>query len=95
MAKPIEEGCFAEITGSMTVADGTVVQIICEGEADERGYPIWIISEKFPNPAGVMTNLCYEYFLKRVDGDDKELCTDWSDIKFTTNWVPDGLMEYV
>jgi len=91
MDKPIEVGCFAEIAGSQTPFDGEIVQVLFEEQADERGNPIWVISEEFPNPAGFMTNRCYERFLRRIDGDDKELCTDWTDIEFTTGWVPDGL----
>lgn len=95
MSKAIEVGCFAEIQGSMTVADGTVVQVLFEEQPDEQGYPIWVISEEFANPAGEMTDRCYEYFLKRIDGDDREPCVDWEDIAFTTNWTPDGLKEHV
>ncbi len=95
MSKSIEVGCFAEITGSKTPFDGEIVQVLFESEADKHGNPIWIISEEFPNPAGFMTDKCYGSFLKRIDGDEKELCTDWADIKFTTNWLPDKLVEVV
>jgi hypothetical protein len=93
MSKPIEVGCFAVIEGSMTPADGTLVQVLFDHEPDARGYPIWVISEEFANSSGEMTDRCYEYFLTRVDGGNHELCTDWEDIAFTTGWTPDGLTE--
>lgn len=92
MDKPIEVGCFAEIIGSSTVHDGTVVQVLFYSHDDE-GMATWVIDQEFENPAGQMTDRCYEHFLRRVDGNDKELCTDWTDIEFTTGWVPDGLKE--
>jgi len=94
MSKRIEAGCFAEIQGSMTAADGTVVQVMSEGQSDAQGYAIWVINEEFPNPAGVMTNHCYEYFLHRLDGDVGELCTDWADVYRTCGeFIPDHLEE--
>lgn len=93
MSKSIEVGCFAQIEGSMTPFDGEIVQVLFEDSPDKNGYPVWVISEEFPNSAGFMTDRCYEYFLKRVDGDNKELCTDWSDIEFTTGWLPEALKE--
>jgi len=65
--------------------------VLFEEQPDKKGNPIWVISEEFPNPAGFMTDRCYEYFLHRID-DDTELCTDWADIKITTGWIPDGLL---
>ncbi len=94
MEKPIEVGCWAEIRGSMTVADGTLVQVLFYSHEDE-GMPTWVINKEFANPAGQMTDRCYEYFLHRVDGDDKELCTDWEDIMSTTGWDPRKQVEPV
>jgi len=91
MDKPIEAGCFAEIVGSSTVHDGTVVQVHFQA-IDDGGVPAWYIDQEFENPDGIMTDRCYEHFLRRVDNDG-ELCTDWADIEFTTGWVPDKLHE--
>jgi hypothetical protein len=96
MYNPIEIGCFAEIVGTNTPADGTLVQILFEEAPDEASNHIWVISEEFEGPTGALTDRCYEYFLKRIDGNTCELCTDWSDIAFTTGgWVPDKLNEIV
>jgi len=92
MDKPIEVGCFCEIIGSKTVHDGTIVQVIFYSHDDGK-CPTWVIDHEFENPDGIMTDRCYERFLRRIDGDNKELCTDWADVEFTTGWVPDGVKE--
>lgn len=95
MTLPIEVGCMAEIRGSKTVPEGTLVQVVFFSHDDE-GKATWIISEEFKNADGIMSDRCYEHFLHRVDDDNsKELCTDWADVMLTTGWAPEEILEAV
>lgn len=92
MTKPIEEGCLAEIKGSLTVPDGTIVRVMFK-IPDENW---WIIDQEFPGQLGTMTNKCYGDYLHRIPDDEgKELCTDWVDVMLTTGWAPPELLEEV
>ena len=92
MEKSIQEGCLAEIIGSKVVPKGTVVEVMFKAQ-DYEGASTWIVSETFKNPDGKLTNRIVEDCLRRVDDDDKELCTSWEDVKLISGWVPEHLKE--
>jgi len=92
MTNKIEEGCWAEIYGSGTPADGEIVQVYFK-DVDVNGHPTWVISVEFVNGAGFLTDRCYEAFLRPANKPKlvRELCTDWNDVKTSIGWLPDSL----